>query len=135
MMIKGLSHITFVVRDLDLMTQFLQKIFDATEIYDSGNQTFSIAKEKFFLIGQIWIAVMEGDSLPEKSYNHVAFSIADDDFDEYAARVKQLGLEVREDRRRVKGEGRSLYFYDYDNHLFELHTGGLSQRLERYEQD
>jgi fosfomycin resistance protein FosX len=24
------------------------------------------------------------------------------------------------------------YFYDYDNHLFELHTGTLEERLARY---
>jgi hypothetical protein len=34
---------------------------------------------------------------------------------------------------RVEGEGRSLHFYD-DNHLFELHTGTLEERLERYRQ-
>lgn len=32
----------------------------------------------------------------------------------------------------MEGEGRSLYFYDYDNHLFELHTGTLTERLKRY---
>ena len=42
-MIKGLSHITFVVSDLDRMTNFLTAIFDAEEVYSSGNQTFSIA--------------------------------------------------------------------------------------------
>ena len=26
-----------------------------------------------------------------------------------------------------------LYFYDDDNHLFEIHTGTLAQRLERYD--
>jgi hypothetical protein len=34
----------------------------------------------------------------------------------------------------VEGEGMSLYFYDYDNNLFELHTGTLEQRLARYAQ-
>ncbi len=33
------------------------------------------------------------------------------------------------------GEGHSLYFYDHDNHLFELHTGTLEERLARYAQE
>ena len=44
------------------------------------------------------------------------------------------GLEIRESRPRVEGEGHSLYFYDDDNHLFELHTGTLEERLDRYRQ-
>lgn len=131
-MIEGLSHITFVVRDLDRMAGFLTKIFDAQEMYSSNDKTFSIAREKFFLINGIWIAIMEGDPRPDKIYDHVAFKIAEEDFDAYAQRIRQLGVEVRESRSRVDGEGRSLYFYDYDNHLFELHAGTLEQRLARY---
>ena len=131
-MIEGLSHITFVVRDLDRMAGFLTAIFDAREIYSSGDNTFSIAREKFFLINGIWIAIMEGDPRSEKIYDHVAFKVADEDLDTYAQRLELLGVEVRENRSRVDGEGRSLYFYDYDNHLFELHTGTLEQRLARY---
>lgn len=131
-MIEGLSHITFIVRDLERTSSFLSGIFDAKEIYSSGDATFSISREKFFLIGGMWIAIMEGESLQDKTYNHVAFKIPDEKFDEYMERVRALDVEVREDRSRVKGEGRSLYFHDYDNHLFELHTGTLEQRLERY---
>jgi catechol 2,3-dioxygenase-like lactoylglutathione lyase family enzyme len=132
-MIQGISHITFIVTDLEKMTKFLTSIFDAEEIYSSGEQTFSISKEKFFLINGLWIAIMEGDSLPEKTYNHVAFKITEEDYELYAARVRNLGIDVKEGRSRVEGEGRSLYFYDYDNHLFELHTGTLNQRLQSYQ--
>ncbi|BAY34428.1 phosphonate metabolism protein PhnM [Nostoc carneum NIES-2107] len=131
-MIQGISHITFIVRDLDKMSKFLTSIFDAQEVYASGETTFSIAKEKFFLINGLWIAIMEGESLAEKTYNHVAFKIAAEDYELYAAKVKNLGVDVKEDRKRVEGEGHSLYFYDYDNHLFELHTGTLNQRLQQY---
>jgi catechol 2,3-dioxygenase-like lactoylglutathione lyase family enzyme len=132
-MIEGLSHVTLMVSDLGRMTTFLSKIFDAEEIYASGNEPFSISREKFFLVGGVWVAIMEGDSLPEKTYNHIAFKIPDEHFDAYAEQVRLLGVEVRESRSRVDGEGRSLYFYDYDNHLFELHTGTLEQRLRRYQ--
>jgi catechol 2,3-dioxygenase-like lactoylglutathione lyase family enzyme len=130
--IEGLSHLTFVVRDLDRMTRILTGVFDAREVYCSGDETFSIAREKFFRVGALWIAVMEGEPLPSRSYNHVAFKIDEAEFDAYAAKVRALGLEMAPPRRRVSGEGRSLYFYDDDNHLFELHTGTLAERLERY---
>jgi len=131
-MIEGLSHVTFVVRDLDRMAALLIEVLDAKEIYASGDATFSISREKFFIVGGTWIAIMEGPALAEQTYNHVAFKIDNEDFDAFAERIRAFGLEMREDRDRVEGEGRSLYFYDYDNHLFELHTGTLEQRLERY---
>jgi fosfomycin resistance protein FosX len=76
--------------------------------------------------------VMEGEALPARSYNHVAFKIDDADFAACEARIRALGLEILPPRARVAGEGRSIYFYDDDNHLFELHTGTLAERLARY---
>ncbi|WP_336055602.1 FosX/FosE/FosI family fosfomycin resistance hydrolase [Nitratireductor sp. CH_MIT9313-5] len=131
-MIEGLSHITFVVSDLDRMTEILTKVLNAREVYSSGGETFSVSQEKFFLIGDIWVAIMKGDALPSRTYNHVAFKIAESDFDDCLKRVTALGLDVRPPRPRVDGEGRSIYFFDHDNHLFELHTGTLSKRLQRY---
>ena len=51
---------------------------------------------------------------------------------EEQARIEALGLDLLPPRPRVEGEGRSLYFYGPDNHLFELHTGTLEERLARY---
>jgi catechol 2,3-dioxygenase-like lactoylglutathione lyase family enzyme len=130
--IEGLSHVTFVVRDLDRMTRILTGIFGAREVYASGDETFSIAREKFFQTGDLWIAVMEGEPLPSRTYNHVAFKIEDAELEAYEAKVKAMGLEIRPPRQRLPGEGRSLYFYDDDNHLFELHTGTLAERIELY---
>ena len=131
-MIEGLSHMTFIVRDLERMTAILTGVFDAREVYSSGEETFSTAREKFFQVGTLWIAIMEGEPLPSRTYNHVAFKIQESELEAYEARIKALGLEMRRPRPRVGGEGRSIYFYDDDNHLFELHTGTLAERLDRY---
>lgn len=131
-MIQGLSHMTFIVSDLDRMTKILAEVLEAREVYASGEARFSLSREKFFLVGDLWIAVMEGESLPSRTYNHIAFKIDEADFDTYVGRIRKLGLDMRPPRRRVDGEGRSIYFYDEDNHLFELHTGTLAERLERY---
>jgi catechol 2,3-dioxygenase-like lactoylglutathione lyase family enzyme len=131
-MIEGLSHITFITRDLDRMETMLTRVLDARRIYDSGDKMFSLSKERFFDIGGVWIATMQGDPLLVKSYNHVAFKMADEEYEERLRRIRDLGLEVEEGRARVTGEGRSIYFYDDDNHLFELHSGTLAERLARY---
>lgn len=131
-LIEGLSHLTFIVRDLDRMERLLTAVVGARKVYDSGAETFSVAKERFFLAGGLWIAIMEGEPLPNRTYNHVAFKIADADYDRCLAAITSLGLDVREGRSRVEGEGRSIYFHDHDNHLFELHTGTLEERLSRY---
>jgi catechol 2,3-dioxygenase-like lactoylglutathione lyase family enzyme len=131
-MVSGISHITFIVKVLNLASRFFETVFEAEMLYDSGDKQFSIAQEKFFLIAGVWICVMKGDPLKERTYNHVAFKIPDEEFDRYLDRVRAVGAQIRPERPRVQGEGRSLYFYDFDNHLFELHTGTLQERLEKY---
>ena len=135
-MTEGLSHITFIVQDLNRMEEILVKVLSARKVYDSGDKTFSVSRERFFLVGQgqapVWLAIMEGESLPTRSYNHVAFKIPEADYPACLERVRALGLEFREGRSRVAGESQSIYFHDHDNHLFELHTGTLSERLTRY---
>lgn len=129
---EGISHITFIVRDLDRMATLLCHGLGAREIYDSAGQNHSLSREKFFLLGGVWIAAMEGESPAQRSYQHVAFSVSDADLPRYRANLEALGVEIRPARSRIEGEGQSLYFYDFDNHLFELHTGSLEQRLARY---
>ena len=128
----GISHITFVVRDLERMATFLCKGLGAREVYDSASHNYSLSREKFFVLGGVWLAAMEGDPPAQKSYQHVAFAVSESDLLIHQANLQSLGVEIRPPRSRVDGEGESLYFYDFDNHLFELHTGTLEQRLARY---
>lgn len=136
-MIKGISHITFIVKVLDKTSKFFRDIFDrdifdAKEVYSSGEKQFSLSRERFFLIDGFWICIMGGGSLSERTYNHIAFRVSEDDFDGYLQKIEVSCVGIKPARPRIEGEGRSVYFYDHDNHLFGLHTGQLETRLESY---
>ena len=79
-----------------------------------------MSRERFFLIGgspgdldapaPIWVAIMEGDELPSRTYNHVAFKIAEADYPALLERVRALGLDVRESRQRSPAKAaRSIF--------------------------
>jgi fosfomycin resistance protein FosX len=110
----------------------LREGLDAVEVYDSQGKNFSLSHEKFFKLGKVWLAVMQGEPPAQRSYQHLAFKVEEAELPMFEAKLLALGVEVKPPRPRVEGEGQSLYFYDFDNHLFELHTGTLEQRLERY---
>jgi len=131
-MISSISHITFVVKNLDKTTELFKELFDAREVYYSGEKKHSLFKERFFVIGNQWIAIMEDSNIINRTYHHIAFKIAEVDVDNYLAKIKALDLELKPPRERVPGEGYSIYFYDYDNNLFELHTETLERRLASY---
>lgn len=131
-MVEGLSHITLMVGDLEKSKHMLEEIFSAKEIYSSDGKPFSVSDEKFFTINNLWIVLMKSNDSINKTYNHIAFKIRKEDYDCYLTKIKNLGLEIKDSRKRINGEGESIYFYDYDNHLFELHTGTLKERLKSY---
>jgi fosfomycin resistance protein FosX len=130
--VQGLSHVTFVVSDLERMAKLLCDGLGAREVYDSGGDDHSLSREKFFILGGIWIAAMEGAPSAEGTYSHVAFAVSDAELPAFAARLTALGVEIVPGRPRIEGEGRSLYFRAFDGHLFELHTGTLEERLQTY---
>ena len=129
--IEGISHITIIASDLARTANLLCEGLGAREVYDSAGKNFSISREKFFTLGGVWLAVMEGQPVA-RSYRHIAFKVDATELPALEARLRSLGAEIQPTRPRVEGEGQSLYFYDFDNNLFELHTGTLEQRLERY---
>lgn len=132
MQVQGISHITFIVRDLERMKTFLCDGLGAEEVYDSSAKNYSLSREKFFILGGVWLAAMEGVPPAERTYRHLAFKVSEDELREFEVRIRSIGVDVKEPRPRVEGEGNSLYFYDFDNHMFELHTGTLEERLKRY---
>ncbi len=97
-MISSISHITFVVKDLDKTTELFIELFNAREVYYSGEERHSLYKERFFIIGNLWIAVMEDSNIINRTYHHIAFKITESDVDYYLAKIKDLNLELKTPR-------------------------------------
>ncbi len=131
-MILGISHVTILVRDLARTAALLTGALGAREVYRSGDAAFSLSRERFFLLGNLWLCAMEGESPTARSYAHIALEVPEDALDSLRARLEAAGAEVLPGRVRIPAEGRSVYFYDFDNHLFELHAGSLDIRLAGY---
>ena len=104
MSIEGVSHITFIVRDLERMAAFLCDGLGATEVYDSKARNFSVSREKFFVLGGLWLAAMEGVPPSERSYRHLAFKVAESELPGFEQRLRRLGVEIMPPRPRVDGE-------------------------------
>jgi catechol 2,3-dioxygenase-like lactoylglutathione lyase family enzyme len=132
MTIRGISHVTVVVADLERTARLFREGLGAREVYDSAGREHSLSREKFFVLGDLWLVAMQGAPLAERSYRHLAFAVDAADLPGYATRLQALGVEPLPGRGRIEGEGASLYFHDYDNHLFELHAGTLDGRLAAY---
>lgn len=133
-MIEKVSHITFVVKDLDKTAKLFNEVLGAEQVYDSGEKTHSLYRERFFIIGGQWIAVMENNEIINRTYHHVAFKIREEVIEHYLKKIREWNLDMKDPQPRIKGEGYSIYFYDYDNNLFELHTGTLEERLPSYKE-
>ena len=73
--ILGLSHLTFIVSDVDRTARLFCEGLGAQEVYDSQGRNFSLSREKFVLLGGLWLAFMEGEPPSERTYRHVAFAV------------------------------------------------------------
>ena len=119
--VKGINHLAFACENLEKSTHLFKYIFGAEEIKATH-------AEIFLKLADFWIVLIKGNAL-EKSYNHYAFQIDPNDLAAFEEKILALGLTILPGRDRAIGENNSLYFYDYDNHLFELHTGDLQITL------
>ncbi len=118
-MLKGLNHITLAVSDLNKSFDFYVNTlkFNPKVKWNSG---------AYLSLDDLWLCLSKGDVCPSQDYSHIAFTINDNEFDEFCDELISKKVKLW---KTNTSEGKSLYVIDPDNHKLEIHAGDLESRL------
>ncbi|TLS38006.1 VOC family protein [Pseudalkalibacillus caeni] len=126
MKVKGFSHVTIRVSDLNRSLQFYQDCLEMKVVHKGR-------RDAYLEWGTAWICLVESDILKrtenQAGVDHVAFYIEEENFED--AVNKLIARKVTVARMPVKrGQGMTFNFLDPDGTQLELHTGTLKSRME-----
>jgi len=82
--------------------------------------------ETFVRLGVTWLALVGADVGRERTGDHIAFRVTPETISSIAKKLKSKGFEFI-----LSDPGTSLYFFDFDNHVFELDSSGHEQELDK----
>ncbi len=120
-MLESLSHIALVVKDPARTAALFTELFGVRAIErkdEEGHQ------EIFLRLGGVWIALVGAPVERARTGDHIAFRATPEILEATVVRLEALGREYIRAR-----SSRALYFFDYDDHVFELDTEDIDQQL------
>jgi len=124
-MLESISHIALVVKDPARTAALFHELFGAavtTRRDDEGHL------ETFLRLGGIWIVLVGAAVQRARTGDHIAFRATPEVLEATVVKLQAMGREFIRARAN-----RALYFFDDDDHVFELDVEDLDKELGKVE--
>jgi catechol 2,3-dioxygenase-like lactoylglutathione lyase family enzyme len=120
-MLDAISHIALIVKDSNRTATLFKDLFASRVVVrkeDDGHE------ETYVRLGRTWFVLVQAEVDRPRSGDHIAFAVSKSTLLETAEKLKAVNVEFFLARSDT-----ALYFFDYDNHVFELDTTDLDVEL------
>lgn len=120
-MLQSISHIALVVKDPARTAALFRELFGVRAIEREDEEGHL---ETFIRLGGIWIVLVGAPVQRTRTGDHIAFHSTPEILEATAVKLQVMGREFIRAR-----SNRALYFFDYDDHVFELDTEEMGKNL------
>ncbi|HEV2228593.1 MAG TPA: VOC family protein [Steroidobacteraceae bacterium] len=120
-MLESISHIALVVEEPARTAALFHELFGARVLEREDEEGHL---ETFVRLGGIWLVLVGAPVQRTRTGDHIAFHTTPEILETTLARLQAMGREFIRAR-----SNRALYFFDYDDHVFELDTEDLDGEL------
>src|SRR5215472_15127231 len=120
-MLESISHIALVVKDPARTAALFHDLFSAEAVEREDDEGHL---ETFVRLGGIWIVLVGAPVERARTGDHIAFHATPEILEATVAKLQTMGREFIRAR-----SNKALYFFDYDDHVFELDTEDLDKEL------
>jgi len=120
-MLESISHIALVVKDPARTAALFHDLFSARVVEREDDEGHL---ETFIRLGGTWIVLVAAPVERARTGDHIAFQATPQILEATVAKLQAMGREF------IRGRSnRALYFFDYDDHVFELDTEDIDKEL------
>ena len=120
-MLESISHIALVVKEPARTAALFHELFGA-RVFEREDDEGDL--ETFVKLGGIWIVLVGASVERARTGDHIAFHATPEILEATAAKLQAMGREF------IRGRSnKALYFFDYDDHVFELDAEDIDKEL------
>jgi catechol 2,3-dioxygenase-like lactoylglutathione lyase family enzyme len=120
-MLESISHIALVVKDPARTAALFHDLFGALAVEREDEEGHL---ETFVRVAGTWIVLVGAPVQRARTGDHIAFHATPEILEATIAKLETMGREFIRAR-----SNKALYFFDYDDHVFELDTEDIDKEL------